>query len=161
MQELAARLLRLDEHPVELVLSELRYWVRKRHRLICGDACVDLPGGNLELRSDRPPSASEIRAGAMAAYHGKNDLSDLLRIIDPDFLPDVREPKREIRSGQLLDEPNRCAIDRLVDQTEVAFLTGASKYNCLRRAGDPYLLKEGVLLPHDRSEVVDLCRILL
>ncbi len=38
----------------------------------------------------------------------------------------LAQSEREVRRGQLLDQPDRCTVDRLVDQTELTFLVAMS-----------------------------------
>ena len=64
----------------------------------------------------------------MSTYHRENGLADLLRAIDPDLLPDVAQPERQVCGGEFLNQPDRRAIDRLVDQTHVLFLRNGNEH---------------------------------
>ena len=47
--------LRCDEHRIQLVLGELRNRVRERHRVVRGDAPIDLAGVDLQTRNTSEP----------------------------------------------------------------------------------------------------------
>ena len=47
--------LRCDEHRIQLVLGELRNRVRERHRVVRGNAPIDLAGVDLQTRNTSEP----------------------------------------------------------------------------------------------------------
>lgn len=73
-------------------------------------------------KKKRKDGKTKNKTKICVTYHADNNLSGLLCAFNLDLFSDIGQTKRKISRCQLLDDPSRCSLQRLIDQARVLIL---------------------------------------